>query len=123
MGLFYFPGYGYAETSTFGPRNGSYHYGIDFAAPLGTDIPAAAEGVVWRTGKSESAGYFVILKHTADGKDFYTVYEHMKGENIPPVDTKVDGGQKIGEVGNTGKVEGTGTKATGRLQTQARETR
>ena len=114
MGLIYFPGSGYRQSDVFGDRNGN-HYGIDFAAPIGTDIPAAAAGIVWRTGYSETAGFFMVLKHTGvDGSAFFSYYFHMNGnegvdsrpQGAPAIGTQVKAGERIGEVGNTGESEG-----------------
>ena len=37
------------------------HEGIDFAAKEGTDITAAADGVVYETGYSEKYGNYAVL--------------------------------------------------------------
>jgi murein DD-endopeptidase MepM/ murein hydrolase activator NlpD len=60
-------------SSLFGPRNGSYHYGIDFAAPTGTPIVAAADGTVVRT--SCGSGYGKCLKIQHDNGT-QTLYAH-----------------------------------------------
>ena len=105
----YVPGPRYGLSSGYGPRNPSQagasklHFGIDFRAPLGAPIPAAADGEVYYTGAASGYGLAVILKHTgADGAPYFTVYGHMNELPDLALGQKVTAGQEIGKVGNNG---------------------
>jgi murein DD-endopeptidase MepM/ murein hydrolase activator NlpD len=78
-----------------------YHTGLDFAAPIGTTIHAAASGVVTHAGSGAAgwAGHYVAIKH-ADGKS--TLYAHMSTVSVH-VGERVTGGQRVGAVGMTGR--------------------
>jgi len=89
-------------SSLFGPRNGSYHYGIDFAAQTGTPIVAAADGTVVRT--SCGSGYGKCLKIQHDNGT-QTLYAHANRLFVT-TGTKVTQGQKIASVGSTGRSTG-----------------
>lgn len=80
------------------------HKGVDYSAPEGTAIYAAGDGVVVKKYVSSSFGKYIKIKHE---NGFTTAYAHMNqfadgvGEG-----TTVSKGQKIGEVGSTGKSTG-----------------
>ncbi len=84
------------------PISGNWkaHKGIDFAAPTGTPIRAAGDGVVDFAGTQNGYGNVVVLKHW---NNYSTAYAHMsrfasglrKGQ-------KVSQGDLIGYVGSTG---------------------
>lgn len=86
----------------------STHKGIDLAAPKGTKIVAAADGTVYAADwspldkKNGSYGWQVVLKHS-DGS--YTTYAHCSKLCCEKGD-KVKAGDKIAEVGSTGKSTG-----------------
>ncbi len=79
------------------------HKGMDIAAPAGTDIYAAGDGVVvasgWNTG---GYGYFVMIDHL-DG--YETLYGHCSGLYVVEGQT-VTRGQLIAAVGTTGDSTG-----------------
>lgn len=77
-----------------------FHEGIDFTAPVGTEIYATGDGVV-KTIEYSRRGYgnMIIINH---GFGYETVYAHLSKVNIKP-GQKVKRGQIIGFVGNTGK--------------------
>ncbi|MCC6177113.1 MAG: peptidoglycan DD-metalloendopeptidase family protein [Chloroflexi bacterium] len=85
----------------------SVHTGVDIAAPQGTTVMAAAAGTVKLAEKNPSGfngyGWIVILDH---GDGITTWYAHLSNFNVKEGD-KVEAGQKIGEVGATGRAEGT----------------
>lgn len=88
-------------TSTFGPRWGSTHEGLDIAAPAGTPIKAADSGtVVLMQSEAESGGYglFTCVDH---GGGLTTCYAHQS-EFGTSVGANVSQGDVIGYVGNTG---------------------
>ncbi len=75
------------------------HEGIDFTAPVGTDIYATGNGVV-STVEHESRGYgnHVIISH---GFGYQTLYGHMSRIKVKP-GQRVHRGDIIGVVGSTG---------------------
>ncbi len=89
-------------SSKFGQRWGRMHYGIDFAAPAGTSIVAAAGGTVvfsdWRSGY----GRLIILDH---GNGVQTYYAH-NSERLVGVGERVNQGQAIARVGSSGSTTG-----------------
>jgi murein DD-endopeptidase MepM/ murein hydrolase activator NlpD len=99
---------GYAINSPFGPRHMPgqkvrNHEGVDIAAPQGTGVFVAAEGSVIRTGY-DAAGYgrFVEIRHP---NGMSTLYGHLSRLDVASGD-RVDGGQRIGLVGSTGRSTG-----------------
>lgn len=90
-------------SSKFGRRNGSFHDGIDFAAPRGTPIYASHSGkVVYSNNKLRGYGNLVIVR--ADS-GLTTVYAHNR-RNLVRNGTRVSKGQKIAEIGSTGRSSG-----------------
>lgn len=88
-------------TSTFGPRWGSSHAGIDIAAADGTPIRAADSGtVILLQSEAESGGYgnYTCVDH---GNATSTCYAHQSGFNTS-MGATVRQGETIGYVGNTG---------------------
>jgi murein DD-endopeptidase MepM/ murein hydrolase activator NlpD len=89
------------------------HTGIDIPAPRGTDVLAAGPGkVIWAghglfDSTEDPYGLAVVIKHDFgyQGQSLYTVYGHMdeifvfKGQHL-------EGGERLGLVGDTGKVSG-----------------
>ena len=76
------------------------HKGIDFAAPTGTPIRAAADGTINFSGWQNGYGNFIVLKHWGA---YSTAYGHMS--RIAPGMSrgkKVSQGDIIGYVGSTG---------------------
>ena len=78
------------------------HAGVDFAAPIGTPIYAAAGGVVASAEQHPVFGNMVELDH---GSDLSTLYAHASRLHVKPGDI-VKKGQKIAEVGSTGRSTG-----------------
>ncbi|PTR30581.1 murein DD-endopeptidase MepM/ murein hydrolase activator NlpD [Rhodococcus sp. OK519] len=89
-------------TSDFGPRWGSHHGGLDIAAPIGTPVHAAADGVVVDAGPASGFGLWVRVKHD-DGTT--TVYGHVNDYQVR-VGQHVVAGQQIATVGNRGQSTG-----------------
>jgi hypothetical protein len=88
----------------FGPAaGGPASTGVDLAAPLGTDIRAAADGVVAYAG-NELKGYgnVILVRHPGG---FVTAYAHASKLLVKPNDT-VSRGQVIAK---SGKTDGAGT--------------
>ncbi|MGN0435635.1 MAG: murein hydrolase activator EnvC family protein [Wujia sp.] len=89
-------------TSTFGPRWGTIHNGLDIACPVGTDIYACESGKVLLSQYSASAGYWIIIDH---GNGMSTVYMHNSQLLVKAGDI-VTRGQVIAKSGNTGNSTG-----------------
>lgn len=86
-------------SSTFGRRWGKMHEGIDLAAPMGTPVLAARDGVVLYAGNGvRGYGNMVVLQH--DG-DLLTAYAHASALLVKIGDW-VHAGQEIARVGQTG---------------------
>ncbi len=78
------------------------HKGLDIAAPHGTPIRAAMDGVVALAGRNGGYGNFVKLSHASG---LATGYGHMSRIAVRP-GTRVTRGQTIGYVGSTGMSTG-----------------
>ncbi|WP_448615578.1 peptidoglycan DD-metalloendopeptidase family protein [Modestobacter sp. URMC 112] len=89
-------------TTCFCMRWGSMHWGLDLAAPLGTPILSAAEGVVLRAGAASGYGKAIYIQD-ADG-DVH-VYGHMRHLLVEAGDV-VAAGDLIAKVGNEGQSTG-----------------
>ena len=92
-------------TSPFGHRWGRFHKGLDIAAAVGTHVMSCAEGRVIFTGSRKRFrryGNTVLVYH---GQGVYTYYAHLSKILVKKND-KVQQGQKIALVGNTGRSTG-----------------
>jgi|GEM_PF-361928 len=89
-------------TDTFGTRNGK-HKGIDIAAPEGEQIVSVSDGEVVKSYYSNTYGNVVFIRHP---EGYETVYAHLSKRNVNNGD-KVEKGQAIGIIGNTGVSTGT----------------
>ncbi|MEL0003278.1 MAG: M23 family metallopeptidase [Rhodospirillales bacterium] len=80
------------------------HAGVDFAAPSGTPIRAAGDGVVRRSGWNGGYGRYVRIRHNSI---YQTAYAHMRriAKGIRP-GVRVQQGQVIGYVGSSGRSTG-----------------
>jgi murein DD-endopeptidase MepM/ murein hydrolase activator NlpD len=81
----------------------SAHLGIDYAAPTGTPVWAAATGTVSWKGESGAAGNLVMIKH--DG-GIETAYMHLSKYADIKLGQKVKAKTVIGYVGSTGMSTG-----------------
>lgn len=88
--------------SGFGPRNGSFHDGVDIGAPEGTPIRAVEQGEVVYSDQLRGYGNIVIVRH-ADG--IVSVYAHNQ-VNLVREGQQVTRGEVIAKVGSTGRVTG-----------------
>lgn len=94
---------GYTITSRFGQRSSGTHTGLDIAAPMGTNIHAAASGTVVTSGWSDYGyGYHVVISH---GNGVYTLYGHCS-RLYATVGDVVNQGDTIATVGSTGNSTG-----------------
>jgi murein DD-endopeptidase MepM/ murein hydrolase activator NlpD len=78
------------------------HRGIDYAAPRGTPVFAAGDGVVTRSSYSKYNGNHVFIKHPSG---IVTKYLHFTKRKVKK-GQRVRQGQTIGTVGSTGMVTG-----------------
>ena len=78
------------------------HLGVDFAAPTGTPVRAAADGVVVSAGSSGGYGKVVRLRHT---RGLETLYGHLSRIDVRR-GQRVEQGERIGAVGMTGLATG-----------------
>jgi peptidoglycan hydrolase-like protein with peptidoglycan-binding domain len=86
-------------TDTFGPRGNRFHTGVDFPAPTGTPVSAAARGRVTFAGWSLGGwGHLVIVDH---GGGVRSMYAHLSRIGVR-VGQMVAGGQRLGRVGSSG---------------------
>ncbi len=79
-----------------------FHNGVDFAAPKGTAIYAAYDGVVVAASYSASMGNYVMIDH---GDGLYTIYMHASALYVQKDET-VARGDTIAAVGSTGRSTG-----------------
>jgi murein DD-endopeptidase MepM/ murein hydrolase activator NlpD len=95
-------------TAGFGQRmdpftgEGAFHSGIDIAAPAGTKIEAAADGILFLAGPDSGYGTEVLIDH---GYGITTKYGHLSA-TYAVVGQEVKRGQIIGAVGMTGRSTG-----------------
>lgn len=95
-------------SSAYGRRTDPFHgrtrnhSGLDIAAPEGASIRAAESGVVVLAGEQGSYGKLIVVEHDDGSQAFYA---HCSGLNVAP-GQRVEAGQSIGEVGETGRATG-----------------
>lgn len=77
-----------------------FHEGVDFTAPIGTDIYSTGDGdVVECVISRQQYGNTIIIDH---GYGYKTLYAHLSKILVKP-GQKVKRGEVIGKIGNTGK--------------------
>lgn len=105
---FRYPLRNYRLTSSFGMRVNPVtgvlrnHNGLDLAAPLGTEVYAAQEGVVTEIGEDRIYGKYIIIRH---GNNWVSLYGHLSKINTV-LRKHVESGSLIGKVGSTGQSTG-----------------
>jgi murein DD-endopeptidase MepM/ murein hydrolase activator NlpD len=92
--------YGWRADPFTGQR--AMHEGVDFSAEVGTPIMAAANGVVVAAEPHPDYGLMVDVDH---GNDYLTRYAHASKLSVK-IGQYVKRGQKIAEVGSTGRSTG-----------------
>ena len=80
------------------------HKGIDFAAPIGTPIYAAGDGVVQWAAMKGPNGNLTVIRHDNGWLTFY-LHQSMFMPGIVP-GARVHQGQQIGAIGTTGRSTG-----------------
>ena len=83
------------------------HRGDDLHAAAGTDVLAAADGVVITADKHYSYGNFVVIDHgtNSEGYSWRTLYAHLQSYTVE-AGQSVTQGQVIGYAGSTGQSTG-----------------
>jgi murein DD-endopeptidase MepM/ murein hydrolase activator NlpD len=89
-------------TSGFGPRWGRMHQGVDMAAPIGTPVYAPADGVVVFAGWQSGYGRLIKIQHEFG---IETRYGHLNAIRVE-VGQRVSRGERIGDIGNSGRSTG-----------------
>jgi murein DD-endopeptidase MepM/ murein hydrolase activator NlpD len=109
-GGYVFPVYGPSSfIDTFGAFrgdvSGGWHHGDDIFAPLGAPLLAVASGTVFSVGWNKVGGNRLWLR---DGQGNLFYYAHLSAFSPLAVNgSKVNAGDVVGFVGNTGDAEGT----------------
>jgi murein DD-endopeptidase MepM/ murein hydrolase activator NlpD len=76
-----------------------FHYGMDFTAPLGTEVYATGNGTITEVKAAQRGfGKYVTIDH---GFGYMSTYAHLSNFNVR-VGQKVQRGDIIGFVGSTG---------------------
>jgi murein DD-endopeptidase MepM/ murein hydrolase activator NlpD len=81
---------------------GNFHNGVDIAAPAGTLVRAAADGILFHAGPDAGYGNEALIDH---GYGLTTKYGHLRNLSVF-VGQEVSRGQIIGTVGMTGRTTG-----------------
>ena len=80
------------------------HRGLDFAAPTGTPIFAAGDGIIEKAGWNGSYGRYIRIRHTGTYK---TAYAHLSRIHKKiKIGSRVSQGKTIGYVGSSGRSTG-----------------
>ena len=97
-------------SSNFGMRKhpisgfNKMHKGVDFAAPTGTPIYAGGNGIVEYVGRNGGYGKYIRIRHN---NGYKTAYAHMSNyKKGISKGVRVNQGEVIGYVGNTGNSTG-----------------
>ena len=77
----------------------SFHDGDDFSTTVGKEVIATADGTVKSSRYYGSFGNYIEIDH---GNGYVTAYGHLS-KRLVPKGSKVERGDVIGKVGNTGK--------------------
>lgn len=97
---------GFIEELVWWKGGYSGHRGIDIAAPYGTDVYAAHNGVViaavYNGGDNGGRGNYVVIQ----GDDGYTTYYYHNSEVFAEKGQRVTAGDLIAAVGQTGRAWG-----------------
>lgn len=100
-------------TSSFGPRDSicnasgcssSFHRGTDFGAACGSPLYAVSSGVVTRTGVN--GGWGNVVEYDMDDGTKLRYAHQPYGTTWPATGTRVNAGDLIGAVGQTGVSQG-----------------
>jgi murein DD-endopeptidase MepM/ murein hydrolase activator NlpD len=85
-------------------RSGHTHEGQDLFAACGTPIVAARGGTVTFNGSQSAAGNYLVIDGDGTGDD--TAYMHLRDAALPAKGDRVQTGEVVGSVGDTGDANG-----------------
>ncbi len=106
------PAFGFGVRRIINGEPRAPHTGADFAASAGSPVLAANAGIVALVADHFFAGHSVVLDH---GLGLYTMYFHLQESLVQPGE-RVDRGQTIARVGNSGRATGPHLHWGARLQ-------
>ena len=97
-------------TDVCGDHIGRDLYAIDYIGPEGTPVGAALAGEVVYSGYSTATtgqyfyGWVVTIRHSSDqlDKNYYSIYAHLSGVDMPALGAQVGTGAIIGYMSNSG---------------------
>ncbi|MCY3986255.1 MAG: M23 family metallopeptidase [Candidatus Dadabacteria bacterium] len=92
--------YGYRKSPFSNARE--FHGGVDFRGKIGDSIVATAPGVIEQAGRVKDYGNHVVIRHK---KGYKTLYAHLSKIDVTR-GQKIEAGEKIGELGSTGRSTG-----------------
>ena len=92
----------YGDLRTYNGKKQSQHFGNDIGGDSGTPVSAANAGTVVMTRDNFASGNTVLVHH---GAGLYTAYFHLSAMEVKEGE-RVERGQLLGKVGNTGRVTG-----------------
>lgn len=97
----------FTVSDVFGARGG-HHLGVDMAAPAGTPIYAASDGLVVASGPASGFGDWIVIDSLDEsGRRYSTVYGHMYDNGLfVRTGDIVTMGQHIAAVGSNGESSG-----------------
>jgi murein DD-endopeptidase MepM/ murein hydrolase activator NlpD len=93
---------GYGERTDPFSGEGARHTGVDISAPIGTQVKAAADGIVTEAGWNGGYGRCVIIDH---GNGYQTWYAHLSRLEVM-VGQAIRQGEILGLVGMSGRSTG-----------------
>ena len=80
------------------------HYGVDYAAPVGTPVQATADGTVIYASRNGASGRMVRIRHM---NAYETMYLHLRSFGLGiKAGAKVKSGDIVGYVGSSGESTG-----------------
>lgn len=98
----------YEITSDFGMRmhpiikEKKMHLGVDFRAPVGTEVVATSNGIVVKAKYTKGYGNYVVIKHD---ESYETLYSQLSKINVS-INQEIKKGEVIGLSGNSGSSTG-----------------
>lgn len=95
---------GQSATNNFGGDGKRRHMGQDMFARCGTKLAAARGGRVQFAGYHSAAGNYLVIDGAGTGTDY--IYMHMRRPALVRTGDRVFTGQKVGEIGETGRATG-----------------
>jgi len=108
MGIVFHPPLTGIVSSPFGIRidpflnEKTFHGGVDISSEEGKPVRATREGIVTFAGEAPGYGNTVVIEHDLG---YYSLYGHLK-EILVEKEEKVETGQMLGRVGQTGRTTG-----------------